>query len=117
MITLIFVLRHSIENRSIEHASNNEEHNCRILEYLQMLLIITDGASNGGINSLRPPVSDLRAMSVNIFSIGVGSSLIQEELEFMASEPKDSHLFFVSNMEELPNLLHTLTNSSCQGKG
>lgn len=80
----------------------------------KMLLIVTDGASTGGINSLRTPVSDLRAMSVNIFSVGVGRNLIRAELEFMASEPKDSHLFFVRNMAELPNLLHTLANSSCQ---
>ena len=87
-----------------------------MLEYLQMLLIVTDGASTGGIQSLHTPVSDLRAMSVNIFSVGVGRNLIRAELEFMASEPKDSHLFFVRNMAELPKLLHTLTNSSCQGK-
>ena len=87
-----------------------------MLEYLQILLIVTDGASSGGIQSLRTPVSDLRAVSVNIFSVGVGSSLNREELEFMASEPKDSHLFYVRNMAELPKLLHTLANSSCQGK-
>ena len=81
-----------------------------------MLLILIDGANSGGISSLRTPVSDLGAMSVNIFSVGVGGYVSRAELEFMASEPKDSHLFFVRNMAELPTLLHTLANSSCQGK-
>ena len=81
-----------------------------------MLLIVTDGASSGRIQSLQIPVSELRAMKVNIFSVGVGRNLIRDELRFMASEPKDSHLFFVRNMAELPKLLHTLAKSSCQGK-
>ena len=84
--------------------------------YLQILLIVTDGASNGGIASLRTPVQELLSIKVNIFSVGVGQNLNRRELEFMASEPKASHLFYVRNMAELPNLLHTLAESSCQGK-
>lgn len=82
-----------------------------------MLLIITDGASSNGLKSLTAPVNELRAMKVNIFSVGVGANVNQNELQFMASEPKDSHIFFVRNMAKLPELLHTLANSSCQGKG
>lgn len=81
-----------------------------------MLLVITDGASTGGITSLRTPVKDLVDLRVNIFSVGVGNGLIKSELEFMASEPKNSHVFYVRDMAELPNLLHTLAQSSCQGK-
>ncbi|CAH3168650.1 unnamed protein product [Porites evermanni] len=80
----------------------------------KILLVVTDGASNGGIKSLRSPVEELRSSKVNIFSVGVGQSLNRNELEFMASDPKASHLFFVRNMAELPNLLNTLAESSCQ---
>ncbi|XP_078353361.1 uncharacterized protein LOC144638092 isoform X2 [Oculina patagonica] len=80
----------------------------------KMLLIVTDGASTGGIKTLQIPVAELKAMKVNIFSVGVGKNLNRNELEFMASEPKDSHLFYVRNMAELPKLLHTLAKSSCQ---
>lgn len=83
---------------------------------LQILLVVTDGASNGGIKSLRSPVDELRSSKVNIFSVGVGQSLNRNELEFIASDPKASHLFFVRNMAELPNLLNTLAESSCQSK-
>ena len=88
-----------------------------LLLFLQILLIVTDGASNSGINKLRVPVEELRSMKVNIFSVGVGQNLNRAELEFMASDPKASHLFYVRNMAELPQLLHTLASSSCQGKG
>ena len=81
-----------------------------------MLLIITDGASSNGLKSLTVPVNELRAMKVNIFSVGVGNSVNKNELQVMASEPKDSHIFSVRNMAELPKLLHTLAQSSCQGK-
>lgn len=81
-----------------------------------MLLVLTDGASSGGMNSLRVPVQELRSMKVNIFSVGVGQNLNRAELEIMASDPKDSHIFYVRNMAELPQLLHTLAKSSCQGK-
>ena len=82
-----------------------------------MLLVVTDGASTGGIKTLRTPVADLIDIKVNIFSVGVGDNLVKEELRFMASEPKDSHVFFVRNMAELPKLLNTLAKSSCQGEG
>lgn len=84
---------------------------------LQILLIVTDGASNGGIPTLRLPVQELKSIKVNIFSVGVGQNLNRAELEFMASDPKASHLFYVRNMAELPKLLHTLAKSSCQGRG
>lgn len=55
-------------------------------------------------------------MKVNIISIGIGPRLNRAELEMMASDPKDSHLFFVGNAGELKNLLRSLVKTSCQGK-
>ena len=65
---------------------------------------------------LEKSIKDLRAMKVNIFSVGVGNRLNIRELRFMASEPKSSHTFHVNSMGDLTNLLQTLADASCQSK-
>ena len=68
------------------------------------------------MGSLRYPVKQLKDSGVNIFSIGVGRKINRNELNFMASEPISSHVYFVKNMNELTAILHQLATSSCKGK-
>lgn len=82
----------------------------------QIVLVITDGSSTGGIIKLRSAVEKLKSMKVNIISIGIGPRLNRAELKMMASDPKASHLFFIRNAGELNNLLQSLVKTSCQGK-
>lgn len=82
----------------------------------QLILVITDGSSTGGIINLRSAVDKLKSMKVNIISIGIGPRLNRAELQMMASDPKESHVFFIRNAGELNNLLQSLVKTSCQGK-
>ncbi|KAK3717080.1 hypothetical protein QZH41_009449, partial [Actinostola sp. cb2023] len=82
----------------------------------KVLLILTDGASSSGYNSLIQPVKLLKEDHVNIFTIGVGRRINKKELEMMASDPVASHVFYVNKMEELPMLLQRISESSCQSK-
>ena len=82
----------------------------------QLILVITDGSSTGGIINLRSAVDKLKSMKVNIISIGIGPRLNGAELQMMASDPKESHVFFIRNAGELNNLLQSLVKISCQGK-
>jgi len=80
----------------------------------KLILVITDGSSTGGIVNLRSAVDKLKSMKVNIISIGIGPRLNRAELEMMASDPKESHVFFIRNAGELNNLLQSLVKTSCQ---
>ena len=79
-------------------------------------MVITDGRSTRGINSLRAPVKQLKDSSINFVSIGVGSKINRQELQIMASDPVNSHVFYVSNMNQLQTLVGTITTASCSCK-
>ncbi|XP_048582331.1 uncharacterized protein LOC5506315 isoform X2 [Nematostella vectensis] len=79
----------------------------------KMLLILTDGVSTSGMASLKTPTQLLKASHVNIFTVGIGSNINKQELEFMASDPKNSHVFYVSSMAQLPTLLTAISEASC----
>lgn len=82
---------------------------------LQVLVILTDGASTPGLSSLKEPVRLLKESHVNIFTIGIGQRINKRELDLMASLPTESHVFQVASMSELPKLLQRISDSSCQG--
>ncbi|CAH3183434.1 unnamed protein product [Porites evermanni] len=79
----------------------------------KVLIIVTDGQSTGGMQTLKAPIKLLKDSSVNIISIGVGSKTNQNELKFMASSPDNTHVFSVQNMNQLQTLISSITASSC----
>lgn len=79
-------------------------------------MIITDGQSTGGINTLRDPIKKLKDDSVNIISIGVGNKANVHELKFMATSPTSTHVYSVQNMDQLKNLIGSITSSSCSSE-
>ena len=79
-------------------------------------MIITDGQSTGGMATIRDPIKKLKDDSVNIISIGVGRGTNANELKFMASSPSSTHVFSVQNMEQLRNLIGSITSSSCSSE-
>ena len=83
---------------------------------LQVLVIITDGESTGGMKTLMDPIKKLKESRVNIISIGVGHKTNKHELNFMASSPANTHVFSVNNMDQLRALIGSITSSSCSSK-
>ena len=57
----------------------------------------------------------LRAMGVTVFSIGVGSGAKMSELNAMATDPDNSHVFTVTNFNSLNTIKGTLAQKTCQG--
>ena len=79
----------------------------------QVLIVVTDGYTTSGIASLRAPTKRLKDSSVNIISIGVGAKVNKAELELMATTPINSHVFYVNQMDQLKDLISSITTSSC----
>lgn len=84
--------------------------------FFQILIVLTDGSTTSGINSLRAPLEQLKKSYVNIFAIGVGNKINRQELELMATDPVRDHVFYVANMQELQTLLQGIGESSCKSK-
>lgn len=87
-----------------------------VLSSLQILIVLTDGASTNGYKSLKVPLQNLKESYVNIFAIGIGQNINKQELELMATGPVNEHVFYVADMEELQTLLTALGESACKSK-
>ena len=51
-----------------------------VLSSLQILIVLTDGASTNGYKSLKVPLQNLKESYVNIFAIGIGQNINKQEL-------------------------------------
>ena len=76
-----------------------------LLEIRKVLVIVTDGYSNG--ISVDRPAQQLKNSGVIIFSVGIGPGVSLPELRVMASKPVDQHIFTVKNFAELDGLGRT----------
>ena len=76
-------------------------------------MVFTDGKSSGNIYNA---AQQLKNIGVVIFSIGVGSRMNLSELETMASDPTDNHVFLLRNTSEFSNLTEKMALSTCNGK-
>ena len=80
----------------------------------KVAVLLTDGYSNG--RTVRGPANQLRNLGVNIFSIGVGSYVNPAELNVIASDPDSTHVFRMSNFNDLAGWVDKLSAVSCDGK-
>ena len=82
----------------------------------KVLLLLTDGYSNG-VNP-HNPANGLRNSNVNIFTIGVGSSVSDLELKGIASDPDEDHVFKLRsfNQLQLAGFSNRLSAAICGGK-
>ena len=77
-----------------------------------MLVIVSDGASNlGGDPS--GVASELSSSGIELFSVGVGSSVTEEELLSMASTPKSRHMFRTSDFNGLASVVGAINEGLC----
>ena len=76
-------------------------------------LLCTDGKSNrGNINSA---VSAIRATSIQVYAIGIGN-INRDELQLIASDPDDEHVFILSNYLDAAGFVDILSVTTCDSK-
>eukprot|EP00761_Pharyngomonas_kirbyi_P012030 gb/GECH01012057.1/.p1 GENE.gb/GECH01012057.1/~~gb/GECH01012057.1/.p1 ORF type:complete len:483 (+),score=141.56 gb/GECH01012057.1/:1-1449(+) len=73
----------------------------------RVVFVVTDGNSNDS-NATAEAAEQLRGESCEIFSIGVGDGIDLSELESIASEPNDKHVFSVEDWDALQGILDDL---------
>ena len=82
----------------------------------RVLVLLTDGMSSSGVNSLIEPSNLLRQEGVNIFVIGIGESINKNELNVIASDPDADHVVCPKTFAEVNNMVERMREASCYGK-
>ncbi|XP_076465728.1 matrilin-1-like [Babylonia areolata] len=77
-----------------------------------ILILITDGFSNN-LTQTALQASMARSEGVQIFVIGVGNGFKDKELRAIASDPDDSHVFYVESFDVLKKIEKSLTQKTC----
>ncbi|XP_067894261.1 cochlin [Heterodontus francisci] len=77
---------------------------------LNVLIVITDGQS---YDDVKAPATVAHQSGTIIYSVGI-SWAMQDELKAMASEPKDSHTFFVRDFPMVNKLVPDILKGICK---
>ncbi|KAJ8275020.1 hypothetical protein COCON_G00096450 [Conger conger] len=75
----------------------------------RITILITDGKSS---DAFKDPATRLRSTDVEIFAVGVKDA-IRSELEDIASEPKETHVYTVEDCDAFQRISKELTQSIC----
>lgn len=80
----------------------------------KIAIIVTDGKSQS------PPATaaeaqKMRDQGITVFSIGVGTGPNKPELDAMATDPDNQHVFVVSNFDALKQIKGELQKKACDG--
>lgn len=78
----------------------------------RVLIVITDGRSRDG---LIQPSEELKRSGVIIISVGIGKRYDKAQLNVMASNPKEKHVF-TAEFSQMSNVVNALQQSSCEGR-
>eukprot|EP00729_Bicosta_minor_P015090 gene15090-24448_t len=78
----------------------------------RVLIIITDGKATEGYESATE-ASLIRNDNVNIFAMGVGQGIERRELEGMASDPTENHVFALKSFSQMTNVVASVSASAC----
>lgn len=81
----------------------------------QVFVIITDGVSTGGLSANGiDTAAQLLSVPVTSYAIGVGSGTSLAELQAIASNPDDDHMFDLDGFNSLDQIKLALTSGVCQ---
>lgn len=78
-----------------------------------MLIIITDGRSKEGKARIQKAADLLKKEFVNIFAVGVGGNVRNDELVAMASD--SSHVLKATSFQALSQIMSKLSGAVCEG--
>jgi hypothetical protein len=76
-------------------------------------VILTDGQSHS--RQVDWPARQLKNSGVVIFSVGIGQ-ISRSELETMASDPVNEHVFALDNFSQLSWLARRMSSQTCNGR-
>ena len=91
-------------------------------EAKKLLIIVTDGRTTPlnnkqGVELLQQPVDNLKTEGVYVITVGVGDLINNEELNFMATGPKNENVFRILDYDKLIDLVDTISQTVCKEKG
>lgn len=79
------------------------------------IILITDGYSdNTTLTTLEASIA--RSKGIELFAIGVGGGVDENELNGIASYPTETHVFRVDNYDALKHIEKSLASSACHSK-
>ena len=86
----------------------------------RVAIVVTDGRSNrgGGPPATIAAANDLHANNIIAYAVGVGDSILMDELNAIASDPDSQYVCLLSNFDinELRELQESLNSEACRGK-
>ena len=81
----------------------------------RVLVLLTDGRTSSGTDSIIQPSNLLRNEGVNIFVIRIDPNINENELEIIASDPDSDHVILLKSFEEINTLVENIQEASCYG--
>ncbi|KAK6180506.1 hypothetical protein SNE40_012649 [Patella caerulea] len=78
----------------------------------KIVVLITDGFSQDTRKTLLE-ASIAHSYDIKVFAIGVGGGVDSQELDGIASEPTEQHIFRVENYKALNHIKHSFTGITC----
>ena len=77
-----------------------------------MLLVLTDGQSQDDVIQ---PGKELRDLGVTVFSVGIGTKYVIQELNEMATDPDNEHVF-TADFNDMQTIVQKIKESVCKSK-
>ena len=74
-----------------------------------VLLLVTDGAS---FDDVSRPAVELKRRGIEVFCLGVGSDVNKAQLDLIASEPKENHVF-LAPLNDADTLMERIQSEIC----
>lgn len=82
----------------------------------RVLVLLTDGRSTSGIKKVIEQSNLLRQEGVNIFAMGIGRNINNDELNIIASDPDVDHVFYPKTYAEVNSMVEKMREASCYGE-
>jgi len=90
-----------------------EERGARAEQVRRIIFLITDGSANIDQEQTLTQAQLTKDAMIEIFIVGVTSSVDERRLKMISSDPPDTHFYYVPNFAMLNSLAHNLTQSVC----
>ncbi len=77
-------------------------------------IFITDGRATLNVNNINFEAHNNRDAGIELFAVGISDDINQDELETIASDPDDSHVFYADDFDKLKDILNDVIMKTCE---